>query len=133
MSIQTLEAEAKNILGTVPGPAVYDYEPKSFSSMPALTMNYIRFEQRRDRFRKHEITYFWELRLYVSLGSDSKAAMDKAKDLVNQYIEVFRGYPDLNGKAQRAEISGGTLEVVTDTQNPYYLHLFQLEIIEEEK
>ncbi|MBA4495100.1 hypothetical protein ACFO25_09915 [Paenactinomyces guangxiensis] len=132
MSIKTLEAEIMTVLQSVPGVAVYDHEPKSFPFLPAITLNYNQFFQSRNRFKKREITYSWELRLYVGLGSDAATAADTTKDLVNQYINAFRAAPDLNGIAQRAEITAGSLEVVTDVQNPYYLHLFSLEVIEEE-
>lgn len=130
--IRDLETEIMSVLATVPGVKIYDYEPKVLEAMPAITLRYIGFTQTWRSFGKHDVTYTWDINVYVGVGNDAKQSKYSTIDLANQVINAFRLNPTLNDKARVANIISGSMEVVTDVQRPYYLHTLRLEAVEEE-
>ncbi|SEN79902.1 hypothetical protein [Lihuaxuella thermophila] len=137
MSLVTVKTAIMNVLNAVPDVTAFSYEPKSFPSLPAVTVNFVSFEQTRHSFQtmgqpmKYDITYTFELRLYVSMGTDAKTATETMDSLIDKYLAEFRKDLGLAGTVRDADITRGELTAVTDVQSPYYLNTFTLQITEE--
>lgn len=136
MSLSTVKGAIMNVLNAIPDVAAFSYDPKSFQKLPAITLNLLSLEQRRHSFRmgqppKHEITYTFELRLYVAMGSDAKAATETMDALIDRVMEEFRKDLGLGGAVRDADITQGELSAVIDVRNPYYRLSFTLQVTEE--
>jgi len=136
MSLSTVKGAIMNVLNAVPDVAAFPYDPKSFQKLPAITVNLLSLEQRRHSYGmgrppKHEITYTFELRLYVAMGSDAGAATETMDMLIDRFLAEFRKDLGLGGTVRDADITQGQLSAVTDVRNPYYRHSFTLQVTEE--
>jgi hypothetical protein len=136
MSLATVKSAIMNVLNAVPDATAFSYEPKAFPKLPAITLTFRSLEQRRHSFGmgqpiKHEITYNFELRLYVSMGADAETATETMDLLIDKYLTEFRKDLGLGGVARDADITQGELVAITDVQNPYFRHTFTLQVTEE--
>jgi hypothetical protein len=137
MSLTTVKSAIMNVLNAVPDATAFSYEPKAFQKLPAITVNFVSLEQTRHSFQtmgqpmRYDITYTFELRLYVPMGSDAKTATETVDSLIDKYLAEFRKDLGLAGTVRDADITRGELTAVTDVQNPYYLNTFTLQITEE--
>jgi hypothetical protein len=140
MSIATIEAEIMNVLNGVSGLKAYDHIPARFESLPAVTLEYTGFEQARESFGTlggnraiHEITYAWELKLYVRIGTYEKDALSQVKSYVNQILTAFKQDLLLNGAAADSGITAGALFLDDTVENPRFIHVFNFYATEREE
>jgi hypothetical protein len=112
MSVELIETALVGKLSTISLlKKVHEVEPKRLDTLPAATLYFEGFDQKRETFGKHRINWRWILRVYLQLSDEKKAQKDM-KELVQSILSKWREDTSLGGSCINSLMTTSEIVVI---------------------